>query len=192
YLTVRGNIGYMQYSPTLRFTLFGTLGFTLTVLFAAVMSFFGVGRILQFTLAVEGFDMLALYGFFSMTMFGAFYFIAPRVTRCEWLSSRLIRFHFWTSAYGIITLVSFMIIGGAAQGGAQARWDAAFKVSVEFLNLYIVAQCLGWGLILLSNLIFLFHVLLMAVRLGRRTSTGPTLIHDLPEEGDHNASSAKA
>lgn len=192
YLTVRGKISYVHYSPTLRFTLFGTIGFVLTVFLAALMSFFGVGRILQFTLAVEGFDMLALYGFFSMTMFGAFYFIAPRVTRCEWLSGRLIRFHFWLSAYGICTLVVGMIIGGAAQGGAQADWDTAFKTSVIFLNSYVVAQCIGWGLILISNLIFLFHVLLMAVRLGRRTSTGPTLIHDLPEEGDLNASTAKA
>ena len=44
-----------------------------------------------------------------------------------------------------------------------------------------IAQCLGWLLILASNLIFLFHVLLISVRLGRRSAEGPTLLGEMPK-----------
>jgi cytochrome c oxidase cbb3-type subunit 1 len=180
HLTTRGNLGYMKYSPTLRFTVFGAWGLNVFAGFAVLMSLFSVTRFLQFTHAVTGLEMAALYGFFSMVMFGAFYFIAPRVTGCEWLTGGMIRFHFWFSAYGIMTLVFFMFVGGVAQGYGLDRWDADFRVSVERGFGYLVARSLAWGFIVLSNLMFLFHTLLMSVRLGRSATTGPTLIHKLP------------
>jgi len=176
FMSVRGHAHHLRYSPTLRFALFGTAGFVGMVLFGALMAFFGVGRYLQFTLAQEGYDMLVLYGFFSMTMCGAFYFIAPRVTRCEWLSSKMIRFHYWLSAYGVLTLVFGMTVGGIAQGADLAAWDKDFLHSVGKVHRWGIAQCIGWFLILLSNLMFLFHVLLISVRLGRRRGEGPTLL----------------
>lgn len=184
YLSIRDGMGHLKYSPTLRFTFFGSVSFTAMVFLGALLSFFGVGRYLQFTLALEGYDMLVLYGFFSMTMFGAFYFIAPRITRCEWLSGRMIGFHYWLSAYGVLTLVAGMLVGGIAQGADLAAWDKPIQYAVEKVDLYIVAQCLGWVMILLSNLMFLFHVLLMALRFGRRTAEGPTLLAEPAPEGE--------
>ncbi len=192
HMTTKGNLGYIQYSPTLRFTVFGAWGFNLFILLSVALSFFSVGRYLQFTHAVTGLEMSALYGFFTMVMFGAFYFIAPRVTGCEWLTGGMIRFHFWFSAYGIITLVAFMIFGGMAQGTGIDRWDAAFEVSVARGWGYLVARSLGWGFILLSNLMFLFHTLLMSVRLGRRSSTEPTLISKLPDDAGAGISTGAA
>jgi cytochrome c oxidase cbb3-type subunit 1 len=111
-----------------------------------------------------------------MTMFGAFYFIAPRVTRCEWLSARMIGFHYWASAYGVLSLVVLITVGGLAQGVDIAAWEKPFIVSVEKVRPWGIAQCIGWLLILLSNLMFLFHVLLMSLRFGRRGDEGPTLL----------------
>ena len=125
--------------------------------------------------------MTVLYGFFSMTMFGAFYFIAPRVTRCEWLSSKMIGFHYWLSAYGVLTLVIGMTAGGISQGVDLAAWDKDFMHAVNKVHTWGIAQCLGWLLILASNTIFLFHVLLISVRLGRRGAEGPTLLGEMPK-----------
>lgn len=43
-------------------------------------STFLFGKNLQFTHFIVGLDTLAFYGFFSLTMFGAIYFIVPRIT----------------------------------------------------------------------------------------------------------------
>ena len=194
FMSLRGHADHLHYSPTLRFTVFGTIGFMVMMLFGAVLAFFGVGQYLQFTLAQEGFDMMVLYGFFSMTMFGAFYFIAPRVTRCEWLSAKMIGFHYWASAYGVLTLVVLIAVGGLAQGVDIAAWDREFNDSVEKVATWGVAQCIGWTLILLSNLMFLFHVLLMSIRFGRRGDEGPTLLASAhgSKEGELNAGGAQA
>jgi len=68
-----------------------------------LISAFWTGSILQFTQAWYGYQIVAVYGFFSMSMFGAIYYIVPRLAGCEWLSVRLIRNHFWFSVYGIAT-----------------------------------------------------------------------------------------
>ena len=194
FMSVRGHADHLHYSPTLRFTIFGTIGFAIMVLFGAGMAFFGIGRFLQFTLAQEGYDMMVLYGFFSMTMFGAFYFIAPRVTRCEWLSAKMIGFHYWASAYGVLTLVALITVGGLSQGVDIAAWEKPFIVSVTKVKTWGIAQCIGWTLILLSNLMFLFHVLLMSIRFGRQGDEGPTLLasgHGV-KTGELNAGGAGA
>jgi cytochrome c oxidase cbb3-type subunit 1 len=171
----------MEYSPTLRFAMFGLLGFVLMALGGASLSFFGVSKYLQFTMAVESYEMAGLYWFFSMTMFAAFYFIGPRVTGCEWLSRGMIRWHFWFSAYGSIVLVGWMLIGGISQGVTLYSWDTPVAMSVTILRIHIVAEAIAWILIIISNLMFLFHTGLMCLRLGRRTGVEPTLIHELPK-----------
>jgi cytochrome c oxidase cbb3-type subunit 1 len=181
YMTAREKMGYIEYSPALRFTMFGLLGFVLMVLLGAAMSFFGVSKILQFTMAVESYEMAGLYWFFSMVMFGAFYFIGPRVTGCEWLSRGMIRWHFWFSAYGSIVMVGWLLIGGISQGATLYAWDTPVAMAVLKLRIHIVAEAIAWILIIISNLMFLFHTGLMCLRLGRRTGMEPTLIHDLPQ-----------
>ncbi|MEM7145469.1 MAG: cbb3-type cytochrome c oxidase subunit I [Verrucomicrobiota bacterium] len=181
YMTVRDQMGYMQYSPTLRFTMFGLLGFVMMVLVGAGMSFFEFSKFLQFTMAVESYEMAGLYWFFSMTMFAAFYFIGPRVTGCEWLSRGMIRWHFWFSAYGSIVLAGWMLVGGISQGATLYVWDTPVAMSVEILKIHIVAEAIAWIMIIISNLMFLFHTGLMCLRLGRRSGMEPTLIHELPK-----------
>ena len=73
------------------------------------------------------FQLLAVYGFFSMCMFGAIYFIVPRLVGCEWVSGRRIRFHFWYSTYGMIALVILHFLGGAWQSQSYAQFDVPLE-----------------------------------------------------------------
>jgi len=180
--TLDGKLGWAAYSPALRFTVFGVVAFLVTLVLGVLLAIIPMARTIQFTYAQTAYELLALYGFFSMTLFGAIYFIVPRVVGCEWPSGSMIRFHFWFSAYGIIAMVAFMFFAGLAQGHLHAQWTEEFLVSVERTRPYLASLGVGWSLILISNLAFLLQLGLMSIRRGRRSGEGPTLIHKKPQD----------
>lgn len=185
--TLKGASKLWEFSPSLRFTVFGMLMLAVYAVLSAASSTYVFGKNLQFSHFVVGLDTLAIYGFFSMTLFGAIYFIVPRVTSAEWPSGKHIRTHFWFSTYGIITLVVTMLVGGIAQGGDLAVWDRAFSVSFVNSSAYMVGRTVAWALIAYSNFLFFYQLYSMFLGRGRKTE-GPTLIHAEPGE----APSAKA
>lgn len=179
-LSLKGCSKLWEYSPSLRFTVFGMLMLAIYGVLAAMSSTFVFSKNLQFSHFVVGLDTLAFYGFFSMTIFGAIYFIVPRITGTEWPSGKRIRTHFWFSVYGIGTLVICMLVGGAAQGNSIADWNQQFSSSFVQSSAYVAGRCIAWALISFSNFVFLYQLALMFVGKGRK-SEGPTLIHSEAE-----------
>ncbi len=178
HLTTLGKHHLVQVSPTLRFVFFGALFYPVSGAILALLSNFWSGPSLQFTHAWYGYQVIAVYGFFSMTAFGAIYYIVPRLARCEWLSARLIRNHFWFSVYGIGTIVVTSLVAGMQQGddiNSPVRWDQSWMSVVLNARPYLVARAVAWALITWSNIWFLIHLTLMVAGLGRR-SAAPTLL----------------
>jgi cytochrome c oxidase cbb3-type subunit 1 len=166
----------MGSSPSLRFTAAGITGLMVLAAAAVLLNLPGSTlRLTQFTLSGYGFDILAIYGFFTLILFGATYFIVPRVTLREWLSRRLIKVHFYFSVYGIITVAIVALFGGLQQGMGQEQWQQPWLAVADYARPYAVATTFAWCLILFSNIFFFIHLLLMWLRLGRR-STHPTLL----------------
>ena len=181
HLTTLGSHKLVETSPTLRFTFFGALFYPVSGVLLALISAFWTGANLQFTQAWYGYQIVAVYGFFSMSVFGAIYYIVPRLAGCEWLSVRLIRNHFWFSVYGIATIVVTSVVGGLQQGSSlndPANWNATFWGVVNNGNAYVSARAVAWALILWSNTWFLIHLMLMVAGLGRRSSAPTLLGHD--------------
>jgi len=163
-------------SPSLRFTIAGIVGLLILATAGIVLNLPGSSlRLTQFSLSGYGYDILAIYGFFTLVMFGATYFIVPRITRREWISSRLIKVHFFFSVYGIITVVLFAVFGGLQQGAGQENWQLPWEGAARYAKPYSVAITFAWGLILFSNIFFFMHLALMWLGLGRRSSH-PTLL----------------
>ena len=166
----------MAASPSLRFAAAGMAGLLVLAAAAVLLNLPGSTlRLTQFTLSGYGFDILALYGFFTLSMFGATYFIVPRVTLREWISRRLIKVHFYLSVYGIITVALVALFGGTQQGLGQENWQQPWLGVLDYARPYAVATTFAWCLILFSNIFFFIHLLLMWMRLGRRSSH-PTLL----------------
>lgn len=180
----------VSHSPTLRFIIAGIAGLMVLAVAAVFLNLPNLTlRYTQFSLSAYGFDILALYGFFSLVMFGAIYFIVPRVTNREWLSRRLIKMHFLLSLYGIMTVAAVALFGGLMQGVGQEDWLQPWENALDFTYPYAVATTIAWCFILISNVFFFLHLKLMWLRLGRRSSH-PTLLiaarHGSPHgpEGD--------
>jgi cytochrome c oxidase cbb3-type subunit 1 len=185
HLTTLGNHKLVALSPTLRFTYVGAMFYPVSGLLLALLSWSPTADTLQFTHAWYGYQITAVYGFFSMTIFGAIYYIVPRLAGCEWLSVRLIRNHFWFSVYAIATIVVTSVVAGISQGSTLNNpdyWNYGFINVVTSGNVYMAARALAWAFILWSNSWFLIHLLLMVAGLGRRSSA-PTLL----SHGDDHA-----
>jgi cytochrome c oxidase cbb3-type subunit I len=171
-------------SPSLRFTIAGMVGLVITGIAAVLLNLpDSTLPMTQFSLSGYGFEMLALYGFFTFVMFGATYFIVPRVTRREWLSRRLIKMHFLFSVYGTIFVALVALFGGLMQGYGQEDWQSAWSPVAG--RPYAVTITFSWALILFSNIFFFLHLALMWMRLGRRSSH-PTLLAS--SHGSHSVS----
>jgi cytochrome c oxidase cbb3-type subunit 1 len=173
-------------SPSLRFMIAGITGLVVLVVAGVVLNLPGSTLPLtQFSMSGYGFEILAIYGFFSFVMFGAVYFIVPRVTRREWLSRRLMKIHFLFSVYGILTVALIALFGGLQQGIGQEDWQQPWQSAATRAYPYAVATTIAWCFILFSNIFFFLHLALMWLRLGRRSSH-PTL---LVAAHDHHSAS---
>ncbi len=116
HMTTYKSFGALQYSPTLRFVVFGAMMYTLVSFQGSLMSVRIFNEPFHFTHHTIAHAHIGLYGFYTMVMFGAMYYIVPRLTGREWASARLIRVHFWAASIGIFAMFVTLTIGGVIQG----------------------------------------------------------------------------
>jgi cytochrome c oxidase cbb3-type subunit 1 len=183
-LTMRGMYHMVYHSPTIRFTFFGAIAFTIATTIALLTSLRSVDSVTHFTHFQTAQMMLFTYCFFSMVIFGAIYYIMPRLVGCEWLSSSMISLHFWGSAYGGGMLVAVLMLGGLATGFAFTDSDATFRQAMEVSGLYLPGVIIAWFLIAAGHLVFGLHFLLMLLRIGQPAGE-PTLFVTAGEEAHH-------
>lgn len=180
-LTMDGQYHMVYHSPTIRFTVFGAIAFTIAGVVGLLASLRSVDRVLHFTLFQSAQTHMLLYAFFSMVMFGAIYYILPRLVGCEWLSSTMITWHFYGAAYGGGMLIILLAISGIASGSALADGEAIFSQIITDGQVYYLGATLAWVLIALGHAIFAFHFLLMLFRIGQPGGE-PTLFAPIGEE----------
>ncbi len=110
-----------------------------------------VNAVAHFTHYTVGHAHLGAYGFVSMVLFGAIYFMMPRVLNWEWPFPKLITVHFWLSAIGIAIYFTSLTIGGWLQGLAMLDPARAFMESVTLTLPYLQWRSSGGGLLLLRT-----------------------------------------
>ena len=108
---------------------------------------------------------LRLYGFFVMTMFGAIYYVLPRVAGIEFPFPKLARVHFWISLMGVALLVVPLAIGGVVQGLKWQNPNAiAFADTTKAMLPFLRVSTTGLLLMLLGNLLFFVNVMGLTLR----------------------------
>jgi cytochrome c oxidase cbb3-type subunit 1 len=173
----------VQISPTLRFLFAGGWGFVACGVAGAVIAA-DLGTH-QFTLSLDGWQFVGIYSCFTMMMFGAVYFIMPRLTGCEWNSAKSIRFHFWFNVYGGLAIAGCYFLAGFAQSISLNSWDGLSTALAENPKGWHVGRAIGWFFVILANVSFFFHLLLMSLRFSRRSEYATLLGHG-HDEADHS------
>jgi cytochrome c oxidase cbb3-type subunit 1 len=184
HMTMIGHFGKLKYSPTLRFVVFGAVSYTAVSVQGSFEALRRVNEITHFTHYTIGHAHLALYAFYTMIIFGAMYYIVPRLTGCEWASARLIRIHFWCAAFGAFIYVAMLTWGGWYQGVMLSKLDTGgkpipFMETVVYTRPYLIGRSLGGGLIAVGHVAFAVLFCLNLLHVGSRRP-GPTLLHEMP------------
>jgi cytochrome c oxidase cbb3-type subunit I len=164
--TLQGRMHLARWSPTLRFMMFGGLVYLASSLQGSMEALRSVNAVTHFTHYTVGHAHLGAYGFVSMVLFGAIYFMLPRVLNWEWPYPRLITLHFWLAATGITIYFVALTIGGWLQGLAMLDAARSFMESVTLTLPYLQWRSVGGALMLASHLVFVGHFLAMALRFG--------------------------
>ncbi|MDN3519890.1 cbb3-type cytochrome c oxidase subunit I, partial [Aquisalimonas lutea] len=179
--TMIGHFHRLKDSPTLRFVWIGSLMYTASSLQGSMEALRSVNLVTHFTHYTVGHAHLGMYAFLSFILFGAVYFIMPRVTGWEWPSRRLITLHFWLAFAGILIYVIALSIGGWLQGLAMLDADTPFMDTVRLTLPYLEARSVGGALMTLSHLLFAGHFFTL-LRQGGRPLSRPTLFRSATAE----------
>ncbi|MCZ2407578.1 MAG: cbb3-type cytochrome c oxidase subunit I [Burkholderiales bacterium] len=179
-LTMKGRARLGLYSPTLRFMLFGGLMYLLSSLQGSFEALRSVQQVAHFTHFTVAHAHLGAYGFVTMVLFGAIYFMMPRILHWEWPYPRLIAWHFWLAATGILIYFVGLSYGGWLQGLAMLDASRPFMDSVAVTIPWLQWRSVGGALMVASHLIFVGHFLAMALRFGP-TRAGAALFSTKPQ-----------
>src|SRR5216683_326899 len=181
HMTIRGYFPLMRYSPTLRFTVFGAMSYTVFSAVGVVISLRSFARLVHFSEVSVAYSHLGLYAFFTMVMFGSMYYIVPRLVGREWRYASLIKLHFWASAYGVGLMVLMLLVGGFVQGLNMNDASLPFTESTQSVLPYLRGRSVSGILLTVSHFIFAYHFGLMLFGLGR-TASVPTFLNPLEQE----------
>ncbi len=176
-------------SPTIRFVVFGAINYTAVSLFGSSMALRTVNEVTHFTHFTVGHAHHGVYAFFTMIMFGAVYYMMPRLLAREWPNAFLIKTHWWLCAMGIILMVAALQLGGWIQGMQLNAVDAdgapvyTFLQVVENTKPWLWARSLSGLMLLVGHLAFAINVFWMIFSPSTAGQpTRPTLLAPLPEK----------
>ena len=174
HMTMVGNFARLRSSPTLRFTVFGAMAYTLVSVQGSLTALRSVNRVTHFTHYTVAHAHLGVYAFYTMIMFGAYYYVMPRLCGREWWSARLIRWHFWCTALGITLYFVPLTWAGIFQGRMMNDPDVPFMQIVQYLQPYLQGRSVAGALLTVGHLAFATLVVQMLRGKGA-AMPGPTL-----------------
>lgn len=169
--TMAGQWAALQLSPPLRFIRFGAMAFFLAGLAGALASIDRVSEVVNFTWFIPAQTQLFIYGFFAMTMFGAIYYIVPKLTGTEFPTPGLVTFNFHLARLGILVYALALGIGGVREGIVLNTKDVAFLDAANSILPFLRISTMGDLLMGLGNLILLLNLVGLLIRLGRTSVT---------------------
>ncbi|MGC9973280.1 MAG: cbb3-type cytochrome c oxidase subunit I, partial [Bryobacteraceae bacterium] len=168
HMTTLGNFRMLRTSLALRFIVFGAMSYTAVSFQGSIESLRSVQETLHFTHYTIGHAHLGVYGFLTMILFGAMYYITPRVARWDWPRPGWIEAHFWLTAAGIAVYVYAMCWGGFQQGRALNNAAKPFTDVVELTRPYLMLRTVSGILIGAGHLIFAALFAQVLRRMGPR------------------------
>jgi cytochrome c oxidase cbb3-type subunit 1 len=166
HFTMLGRFGALKQSPTLRFVVVGAMMYTLTSFEGSLESLRSINRVTHFTHFTVGHAHFGVYGFVSFELFGALYFLLPRLLERDWPRPGLIRAHFWLALSGIAIYVLALTVGGLLQGFAMLDPATPFLQSVAITLPWLHLRTLGGVLMTAAHLVFAYHAWAMITRRG--------------------------
>lgn len=161
---LKGRERALRHSPSLRFTLVGLYCFLAATIFSIALGFRGINGFLHFTAAMRAQQDLIFYAFVSMGLFGAIYYIVPRLLGLEWPSSGLLRSHFWLIIVGAGLLIIGSFLGGCIQGLGLADAKVPPIAILSLIKPFFVTDFVAMLILIAGEVCLTASFLLMLLR----------------------------
>ncbi|MCM2276251.1 MAG: cbb3-type cytochrome c oxidase subunit I [Candidatus Didemnitutus sp.] len=155
---LRDGFGPAKGSVTFKFMFLSLVAFFFVSVLNLVLSNRGFAVETQFTFIPELRDWVTSYAFFTTAMFGAAYFIVPRLAGRAWHSSALVSIHFYLTAVGIVLLVVGVGYAGSEQG-RLLNSTVPFADITAALKPWLMFRSLALMLLLTGHVAFLINFL---------------------------------
>lgn len=168
-------------STSLKFTFVAAVSFPLVHVAQATLGYRTFQEIIQFTHFSTAMWMFGMYAFFSMTLFGAVYFLLPRIMVREWPLPGMIKIHFWGSLAGVLLIILSLAVAGWVQGAQMNQPDVPFVDVVRSTVPWLIGASLGWAILLVAHIAFACNVLLLAASRTPSEETRALLLSTPPE-----------
>ena len=157
---------------TLRFVSFGAVAFTLFGALNAVFGFRGYNAVVRFTSFAAGQEQLLTYACATMVLFGAAYFVLPRLTGSLWPSAKLVHVHFWATALGAVVSIAALIVGGYESGKQLADASVSFQQVAKAGSAWNYALSVSAVLLLVGHVAFALNAFGMILKSSAPASAG--------------------
>lgn len=154
---VLANLGALKNNYTLKFVWLGALMYTLSSMQGSLEALRSINSITHFTHFTVAHAHLGAYGFISLIMMGAIYYLMPQLLKREWPKPKLIKVHFWLVVSGITIYVVFLSIGGWLQGLGLLDVSTTFAQVTQQVKPYLMWRSVGGSLMTLGHLVFAYH-----------------------------------
>jgi cytochrome c oxidase cbb3-type subunit I len=159
--TMEGDYSGMRENLPLRFVVIGAMAYTAYSFEGSIISVRSIAQVTQFTFVTAIHSQLGLFGFFSMILFGAMYYIVPRLLNRQWLYQKLITTHFWLVVVGFGLLFFDLTIGGLIQGFGLHDPQVPMSAVTDLIQPFLAIQNFGVLLLVVGNLGFAVAFTLM-------------------------------
>jgi cytochrome c oxidase cbb3-type subunit 1 len=173
HLTTVGHFRLLKTSPTLRFVVFGAMCYTAVSFQGSAEALRGMQETVHFTHYTIGHAHLGVYAFLTMILFGAMYYITPRVARWNWPRPGAIRAHFWLTATGILIYVLALCAGGWVQGRNMNNAAMPFVEVVRLTRQWLTLRSFAGMLLGVGHVVFAFLFFEVLYRSGPRRAESP-------------------
>jgi cytochrome c oxidase cbb3-type subunit 1 len=171
YQTVRHDLQALDVHLTLRFSYVALVFWLIAAAHQIVGALPHVSELTDYTWFPVAHWELFHYGFFALAMFGALYYIVPRLLDPldppAW-SPGLAKCHFWFTSVGILISYIVLLVVGVGQGFLLNDPYFTFAIIMEGTTKQLRHSTLGYLCILVGTLFFLLNFALLLLRFGRR------------------------
>jgi cytochrome c oxidase cbb3-type subunit 1 len=171
-LSTQGGWARAWNDTTLRFISFGAVAFTLAGLIGGVFAFRSTSAVVRFTSFATGLEQLLVYGCATMVVFGASYFILPRLTGALWPSAKLVHVHFWATALGFIGALVAWLVGGWQTGQLLANPAVAYADVLRSESSWFFVLTISAVLLLVGHLAFALNAFGMILKSSAPAESG--------------------
>ncbi len=157
FMTLRGSWRDLHYSIPLRFAVTGAVFYLLTSIQGSTQALRGVNVFIHFTNYSVAHAHMALLGFVAFTLFGAVYYIFPRISGGGLYSERLAWIHWWLTFVGFLGFFSVLTAAGLVQAGNFSQGIPTIAVLPAVRGLWIGRAAAG-TVIILAQYIFVYNM----------------------------------